>query len=315
MTRSVEVDLETEVDVVVVGAGTAGIPCAVEAARAGARVLLVEKDVRVGGTLPLSGGHLSAAGTSLQRERGIEDSPAEHLADIRRISGGTAREDLVRVLVEQAPATLEWLRPSGVRGVSDTPRIIYGHEPYRTPRTYYGRDAGASVLAVLNRLLEETRASHELTLWTGAPVTGLLMGDDGAACGVEVLRGGDECVVRAGAVVLATGGYGADPELFAELEGHLWCRPPRPPRPATACYLGRSVGAALQGAGTLPAVLRRSARRADARSRGLDGPSAADPASATRGRSTSTAPADAGSPRTRSPSTPRSGRSRPASRT
>ena len=250
MTRSVEVDLETEVDVVVVGAGTAGIPCAVEAARAGARVLLVEKDVRVGGTLPLSGGHLSAAGTSLQRERGIEDSPAEHLADIRRISGGTAREDLVRVLVEQAPATLEWLLAEGFVASPETPRIIYGHEPYRTPRTYYGRDAGASVLAVLNRLLEETRASHELTLWTGAPVTGLLMGDDGAACGVEVLRGGDECVVRAGAVVLATGGYGADPELFAELDGAPLVSAAAPTSTGDGLHLGRSVGAALQGAGT-----------------------------------------------------------------
>src|SRR6478609_2379816 len=98
-----------EYDVVVVGAGPAGLTCAIGAARGGARVLLVEKDRRIGGALHLSGGHLSAGGTSLQRAAGIEDTPELHLADIQRISNGTERTDLVRMVVEEAPAVVEWL--------------------------------------------------------------------------------------------------------------------------------------------------------------------------------------------------------------
>ena len=65
-----------------------------------------------------------------------------------------------------------------------------------------------------------------------------------------MLRGGDEFVVRAGAVVLATGGYGADPELFAELDGAPLVSAAAPTSTGDGMHLGRSVGAALQGAGT-----------------------------------------------------------------
>ena len=67
-------------DLIVVGAGTAGIPCAIEAAEAGARVLLIEKAAEVGGTLHVSGGHLSAAGARRQRERGHRRRPRGALA-------------------------------------------------------------------------------------------------------------------------------------------------------------------------------------------------------------------------------------------
>ena len=86
-------------DLIVIGAGTTGIPCAVEAANLGAKVLLLEKSHEVGGTLFTSGGHMSGAGTKRQKERGIEDSHAAHLADIERISHGTARKDLSTLAV------------------------------------------------------------------------------------------------------------------------------------------------------------------------------------------------------------------------
>ena len=50
-------------DVIVVGAGTAGMPLAIFAAKRGARVLVLEQAATVGGTLPVSAGQVSAAGT------------------------------------------------------------------------------------------------------------------------------------------------------------------------------------------------------------------------------------------------------------
>ena len=64
-----------EADLIVCGAGTAGLACAILAAEGGARVTVVEKDVEIGGTLHLSAGQMSAAGSRLQRSKGIEDSP------------------------------------------------------------------------------------------------------------------------------------------------------------------------------------------------------------------------------------------------
>ena len=67
-------------DLLIVGAGTAGLPCAIAAAEAGGRVLLVEKSDRLGGTLHLSGGHFSAAGTRRQRVRDLDDDADRHFA-------------------------------------------------------------------------------------------------------------------------------------------------------------------------------------------------------------------------------------------
>ena len=118
-------------DLVIVGAGNAGIPAAIEAGACGARVLLVEKDVRVGGTLFSTGGHMSAAGTKIQSRHGIEDSVESHLADIERITHGTHRPDLVDLAVRHAAETIDWLDEHGFRFDAATPRIVHGH--YRTP--------------------------------------------------------------------------------------------------------------------------------------------------------------------------------------
>ena len=95
--------------VVVVGAGTAGLAAAAELATRGATVTLVEKSARIGGTLHVSAGQMSAAGTKLQRARGIADTPEAHFADAMRISKGTADAALVRRAVALAPDTLDWL--------------------------------------------------------------------------------------------------------------------------------------------------------------------------------------------------------------
>ena len=89
-------------DIIVVGAGTAGLPCAIFGARAGARVLLLDKEPEIGGTLHVSGGHLSAAGTKRQKERGIEDHSDDHYDDIMRISRGSVRKDLVQLALSQS---------------------------------------------------------------------------------------------------------------------------------------------------------------------------------------------------------------------
>ena len=233
-----------EYDVLVVGAGPAGLSVALHAAADGLRVLVVEKDDRIGGTLHLSGGHLAAGGTSRQRELGIVDSPAAHLEDIRRISHGTAREDLTTLVAEHAPETHEWLAERGFAFAPETPRIVYGHEPYTTARTYYGKDEGASILEVLRAELD----ASSVEVWLRAPVTGLLT-DGPAVVGAEVYVDGGEVEVRAPAVVLATGGYGADAELFEELEGAPLVSAAARTSTGDGLHLGMSVGAALQGEG------------------------------------------------------------------
>lgn len=234
-------------DVIVVGAGPGGLACAIAAAEAGGHVLLLEKAERIGGALPYSGGHMSAGGFSAQRERGIEDDVEAHWADIQRISRGTGREDLTRLSLAEQPAVLEWLLDAGFTLDPATPRIVHGHEQYLTPRTVHAPDVpgGPEILRVLELLLEPHTASGKVEVLCGAKVSSLLTEGE-AVVGVAVEDGRE---FRAPSVVLATGGFGYNPELFAELEGAPLTTSAAPTSTGDGIELGRRIGAGIQGLG------------------------------------------------------------------
>jgi len=203
-------------DLAVIGAGTAGLPCAIEAAGAGARVLVVEKAGCIGGTLHISGGHLSAAGTRRQVAHGIADSADDHFDDVIRISRGTANEALVRRAVDLAASTVDWLEENGFEFATDCPRIVYGHEPYRVARTYYGVDEARSILAVLAPLFERAVNQGSVDLRLDSKATRLLV-ERGAVVGLAYERDGREEVAHARSTVLTSGGFAASTELFEAL--------------------------------------------------------------------------------------------------
>src|SRR3954468_9701024 len=96
-------------DVVVVGFGIAGGCAALEAARAGARVLLLERAAVHGGTSAMSGGHFYlGGGTAVQRATGWEDSADEMYAYLVAVSLDP-EHDKIRAYCDGSPAHLEWL--------------------------------------------------------------------------------------------------------------------------------------------------------------------------------------------------------------
>lgn len=202
-------------DLVVIGAGTAGMPAAMAAATRGLKVVLIEKSGRLGGTLHYSSGQMSGAGTRLQAQRGIVDNPDLHFEDIMRISRGTANRALVRRAVDLAPRTIDWLMENGFAMDPACPAILHLHEAYKLARSYWGVDGGRSILAAITPPFERARAAHGIDLRFGTTVTDLLPGE-----GVRVRRpDGSAATIRARATILTTGGYGASPALFARLHG------------------------------------------------------------------------------------------------
>ena len=92
-------------DAIVIGAGTAGIPAAISAAERGLKVLVIEKASVIGGTLFVSSGQISGAGTVFQERKGIKDSPDQHYDDIMRLNHNTSdpKTRLQRPEREHAP--------------------------------------------------------------------------------------------------------------------------------------------------------------------------------------------------------------------
>src|ERR1700722_13260999 len=102
-------DWDTEVDVLVIGAGGAGLAAAVAAHDAGALVAITEKLDRFGGNTALSTGSLPGAGTRFQRAAGIEDSPQQFAADLKGLSGPHDADSLLEVLAAQSARIVECL--------------------------------------------------------------------------------------------------------------------------------------------------------------------------------------------------------------
>jgi fumarate reductase flavoprotein subunit len=233
--------------VVVVGAGTAGLAAAAELAAHGAQVTLLEKSGRIGGTLHVSAGQMSAAGTRLQRARGIVDTPEAHFADAMRISKGTADAALVRRAVELAPDTLDWLMDEGFDIDPACPAILHFHEAYQAPRTYWGRAGGRSILAVLERTFARARDSGRIDLRLDTRLIDLIQ-ERGDVRGVQSAGPAGAAEIRGDAVVLATGGYGADRERFKALTcGHALFSACVPTSTGDGIAAAQRIGARVDG--------------------------------------------------------------------
>jgi fumarate reductase flavoprotein subunit len=194
----------TDVDVLVVGSGAAGLSAALAAREAGAeRVLVAESEGVVGGSSRLSGGLIMGAGTRYQRALGIEDDPEALFHDYLQLNRWDVDAAVVRRFTELAGPTIEWL---GDLGVEFYDQLVFGGDE-RVPRVHVPIGRGQAVVDVLHRHCRE----RDVDLALGRRVDRLVTAPDGSVTGTAV---GDD-VITAGAVVLAAGGFGNSPEKLA----------------------------------------------------------------------------------------------------
>lgn len=209
-----------EYDLIVVGGGNAGLPTAIFAAQRGAKVLVVEAGGAVGGTLFMSSGQMSAAGTRLQHARGIDDTPQSHYDDVMQISKGTADPELLRLAVFNAAEAFDWLMGSGFEVREEHPITGTTHEPYSRARYAWGIEGGRSILKVLNAQLAPHVEAGRVTVLTSHEVVELLQSRAGAVTGVVIKApNGDKIRQHGRRVALTSGGYTANPAMFEKYEG------------------------------------------------------------------------------------------------
>jgi len=200
-------------DILIVGAGTAGMACAITAAQNGKKVGVLEKAAHIGGTLNWSSGYLSAGGTAQQKAKGIDDSPQQHYEDIIRINENTGDLNLIKLAVEEAPKTIDWLESIGYQFAEDCPIIHPEHIPYNIPRTYYGKPKSPSILEVLQPLWDQQIKKGNIKCFTSHPMVELQIEEDHFSKVVVFVKG-KEKTFKGKNIVLTTGGYGSSPRYF-----------------------------------------------------------------------------------------------------
>ncbi len=233
---------EVSCDVLVIGAGAAGLIAALRAQEAGASVLVLERDPLPRGSTALSAGLVPAAETRFQREAGLADSKAAFVRDILAKAHDEPDPATVARVVDVAGPALEWLAdrhglPFSVIGNFSYP----GHSAFRM----HGLPSRSGA-----ELMDRLRTAAEVAgidIITGAEVTTLLTAAAGAVAGAAFRRpDGHIEEVGCKALLLACNGYGGDKALVAaaipEMANALYFG--HPGNQGDAVRWGRGLGAA-----------------------------------------------------------------------
>ena len=199
----------TEVPVLIVGAGAAGLCAALAAHEAGVECVLVERDAVPRGSTALSAGLIPAAGTRFQRERGIADDFSLFAADILRKARNEPAPDIVDLVARGAAPLVEWLADTYGLNFSVVENFEY---PGHSARRMHGLPSRSGV-----ELVDRLRGAVEnagIPILTSATVTTLFVEADGRVRGVAVSRPDASSErIGCGALVLACSGFGGNPEL------------------------------------------------------------------------------------------------------
>ncbi len=233
-----EKTLETEI--VIVGAGGAGMAAAIMAHQAGKQFIILEKMPYVGGNTTKATGGMNAAETHYQKEQNIQDSVELFISDT--MTGGHNLNDpeLVRTMAEQSAGAIEWLDSIG----ADLPKISFSGGA-STNRIHAPADGSAVGNYLVDKFSEKlTELGVEVMLNTKA--TELIM-EDGKIAGVKAEGKDANYTIKAKAVILATGGFGANLDMIAgfrpDLQGTVTTNAPG--ATGDGIVMAQAVGAAL----------------------------------------------------------------------
>lgn len=199
-------------NIVVIGAGAAGLVAAMRAREAGTEVLVLERDPLPSGSTALSAGLIPAAGTRFQRAAGIVDDPASLVGDIMAKAHGEPDIAAVTTLAGAISTAIEWLADRHGLPFSVIDNFSYpGHSAFRM----HGLPSRSGA-ELMDRLRSAAEAAG-VDIVTEAIATALFASPDGRIGGVEIRRPDGSCdEIGCDALVLACNGYGGDKSLVAD---------------------------------------------------------------------------------------------------
>lgn len=247
--------MKNSYDVIIIGAGSAGLAAAVSSSSLGLSTALVEKEDTPGGTTLYAIGSVTAGSTELQRKKGIADSKEQFLEDLEnsvreRNLLDKSHAEFLRLYAKESGKTVDWLSALGV--------VFYGpslEPPQRVPRMHNAIPNSFSYICALERRARKSGvdiitsfSTHELILDENASVKGI-KGSDSRGNPLEIYS-------RLG-VVLATGPFSSNKELKRKLvPGAENIRGLNPAATGDGISLGIKVGAGIRNADIETAQLR-----------------------------------------------------------
>lgn len=244
---------DKEVDVLVVGSGTAAL-AAIAAKDAGAgTVLIIEKGATFGGTSALSGGGMWIPNNYVMREQGIADSKEDALEYLRRVTEGQSDEELLNAYLDNAPEMIEWLRDKfGIQWMLGTSMF---NDYYEVPgfrkfgRTVYpakdGQNLGGRGFWEILRGICSSLGVEVMLETAGKK---LIVSDAGEVIGVVADSNGQQINIKARkGVILGTGGFDYNKDMVRHfLSGPIFASNAVPTNTGDGHLMAMAIGADLR---------------------------------------------------------------------
>lgn len=200
-------------DVVIVGAGPAGLAAAVSAGEHGLKSIVFEKNGVAGGTANMGMGPLGID-TDVQRKSFNDISVEEALESHMEYTHYRVDEDLVQTYFNLSADTIDWLQKMGVQFAGAFKYFKESYGTWHIVKSEDGRPIGPGAASTMNRHLAKRAEELGTTFYFETPVASLLTSDE-AVVGVKAqTKTGQQYIVKAKAVLVATGGFGSNKQML-----------------------------------------------------------------------------------------------------
>lgn len=217
-----------EKDVIIVAAGLSGLAASIAAAEKGASVVVFEKSNTTGGAANMGMGPLGI-GSSIQKQHMVSLTPGEAFRKHMYFTHYKVDARMVRDYYFKSGDTIDWLMEMGVEfaGVQRAFSADEATRPYSDGEfTWHvvkpegGGMPGPRSASAMTKKMTERAVELGVEFMFETPVYKIIM-EDGKAAGVMAKNiNGEETEARAKAVIIATGGFGENPEMIKELTGY-----------------------------------------------------------------------------------------------
>ncbi len=214
---------DAEFDVVVIGSGFSGLSAAIEAKRAGASVVVLEKMSTFGGNSVINGGYMGVPNNDIQKKEGIKDSVDLFMKDLLAAGRGLNHKKLIRTIAKEAKPAYEFTVECGTEYRPELSHLG-GHS---VPRSYYTKvGSGAGIV----KPLQKTAEKEGVKLMKKTKLVGLIVAKDGRVVGVSTRANYDFPSEGSGkirkfkankGVILASGGFSRDLALRTSQDPRL----------------------------------------------------------------------------------------------
>lgn len=200
-------DESLSADIVVVGAGSAGLTAAVQAAEKGAKVILLEKNSFIGGNSQHAEG-IFAVESELNRLRSDTLTREEAFRGLMERHMYEISAPLTRDYVWRSGENVDWLRSHGA-GMEVVRMTPWEEATWHVFTDYKGVNHGAALV----KCMQDNAERLGVKLMTSTPATDLIIGKSGEIAGVRASSKGKTLAISAKAVILASGSFGDSKEL------------------------------------------------------------------------------------------------------